>query len=190
MSPRDRRALTLGGTVILAALLLLKLLPLGWQTARDRAEQFRGRAELLAGSRDLVAAAPMLQDSGVAIKGKLLALAPRILTGRNEAEAVADLSGRLSALAVSKRLRLSRSSALKDSTRAGSLHRLSMRIVLEGDTHGALGFLGNLASGAAVLVTDDLRIAARNPASPANLPEILEIEAVVHGWYLARESLP
>ena len=190
MSPRERRALRLGGAVIVAAFAALRLLPWGWHAAQGRAEEFRNRAELLVRAEAMVAAADELQDSSVAVKARLLTLAPRILAGSQEAEAMADLSGRLNALAAAHQVRLSRTNPLSDSTRSGELRRISVRVTLESDSRGTLEFLRGLARGPAVLVLQELRVTAPNAASAAAVPEVLETEATVQGWYLARGSAP
>lgn len=190
MSPRERRALRLGAVAILVSFTALRILPWVYHAARDRTEEFRSRAELLARARVTVESAGVLQDSSVAVKARLLALAPRILAGAQQAEALGDLSGRLNALASAHHVRLTRTDPLSDSTRAGELRRVSVRVVLESDSRGTLGFLGALARGPAVLVLKELRVTAPNPTSPAAVPEVLETEATVVGWYLARGSTP
>jgi len=176
--------------MILVGILALRLAPWGWRAALDRAEEFRSRAELLARARATVDAASTLQDSSVATEAKLVALAPKILAAGQEAEAVADLGGRLNVLASAHRVRLSRTDPIGDSTRAGKLRRVSVRVALEGDSRGTLGFLGGLAAEPAVLVLQDLRIMAPNAAATSTVPEVLETEATVLAWYLARESSP
>lgn len=190
MSPRERRALRFGIGAIVTAIAVLRLLPWGWHAGRDRAEELRSRAEVLARAQATVETAEALEDSSVAIKARLLALAPKILVGRQEAEAMADLSGRLNALASAHRVRLSRTDPVSDSTRAGELRRISVRVALESDSRGTLGFIAGLSRGPAVLVLQELRVTAANPASPAAVAEVMQTEATVQGWYLAQDSGP
>lgn len=190
MNPRERQVLWIGGAVVLIAVVALRLGPWGWRAARHIKEEHQARAELLARVRTGVEGAGALQDSSVVIKGKLLALAPKILAGNQEPEVLADLTGRLGVAAAAHRVRLSRTTALADSARAGRLRRVSIRAALEGDTRGTLGFLAALAGGPAVLTPVDLRILAPNAATPAAGFEVLQTEVTVRGWYLARDSSP
>src|SRR5439155_12604586 len=81
VTERDRRGLLLGGGVVLAALLLLRVLPWTVRSALAAEAGLRGRAALLARARADLADAAALRDSAVELGQALVGLAPRILSG-------------------------------------------------------------------------------------------------------------
>src|SRR5437879_1347587 len=95
MTARDRRALLLGGAVVFGAVFLLRVLPWGVRSALGAEAGLRERAAVLARTRADLADASILRDSAVDLGRALIGLAPKILSGKTAAEAVADLSGRV-----------------------------------------------------------------------------------------------
>jgi hypothetical protein len=190
MTPRDRRAVVLGGAVCLSALLLLRGVPWAVRAAASAVASLHARAELLARAEAELREAPVLVDSARVLQARITALAPRILVGDREAEVVTDMAGRLGVLAEQNRVRLGRTAAIADSLHAGPLHRISLRASVEGDARGTLGFAGGLARAPALLDLAELRIIAADPGSPPAAPEVLRSELTVRGWYLVRDSAP
>ena len=92
MTARDRRALILGGVVVLGTVLLVRVLPWGVRRVLGAEAGLRERAALLARSRADLADAAMLRDSAAELGQALVGLAPKILSGNSPAEAMADLS--------------------------------------------------------------------------------------------------
>ena len=86
MTERDRRAVLLGGGVVLAALLLLRVLPWMVRSALAAEAGLRERAALLARARADLADAAVLRDSAVGLGQALVGLAPKILSGNTVAE--------------------------------------------------------------------------------------------------------
>jgi hypothetical protein len=186
MTERDRRALQLGGAVILAAFLLLRLIPQAWAIGRRNWEDFRGRAELLARAQKRVEGARSLEDSSLAAKRRLLALAPALVDGNDDAEALTTLSAELAGIAMKKQLRMLRTSSIADSARAGQLRRLSVQLAVEGDSRGILDFLAAISRTPEVLVPVDLRIVASDPWAAGAAAEVLQTELTLQAWYLER----
>src|SRR3989442_12308077 len=91
---RGRRALMLGGSVVLGAVLLLRILPWGIKRAVAAQADLRERATLLAHAREEIADMPELRDSTAVLTRALVGLAPRVLSGATAAEAGADPAGR------------------------------------------------------------------------------------------------
>lgn len=188
MRSRDRRALLVGAGVVAGAMLALRGVPAAWVALRNTRETMSARAELLARAEVDVLQADTLNDSAAVIRTKVLGLAPRLLSGTREADALADLTLRLKRAAADNRVRVERTNALPDSGQAGGLRPVSLRASLEGDSRGTLGLVGAMARGNVVLTATDLRITAGNPAAAA---EVLRVEMTVRGWYLPRpESRP
>src|SRR5438477_7454057 len=115
MTERDRRALILGGSAVIGALLVLRVLPWGIRSALAAETGLRQRAALLARARADLAEASGLRDSAVALGQALVALAPKILSGNSVAEAVADLSGRVNLAASNHGAKLERVDPVADS---------------------------------------------------------------------------
>ena len=175
---------------MLVALVGARGVPAAWHAVSRARASLVIRAELLARDREDVARAAALEDSGARIRAKMVALAPKILGSTGPAEAIADLTGRITTLAGSQRVRVQRTAPLDDSLTAAGLRRISVRIGVEGDSKGTLGLLGALAKGPLALTTDDIRIVAPNPTSPNGSAELLQAEITVRGWYQAKERSP
>ncbi len=188
MTPRDRRALLVGGAVAAVAWLGLRGVPAAVREIQARRSELAAKRALLARIRAEIREGATLTDSVPALERQVVALAPKILTGQREAEALTDLTGRVSTAASAHKVKLVRTVPVPDSARAGHLRRVAVRASLEGDTEGTLGTVGQLARGSAVLSISDVVIAAGDPGPPPTAPEVLQSELVLRGWYVERPS--
>ncbi len=184
MTQRDRRALAVGGAVVLAAVLLLRVLP--WSVRRVLAVErdLRARAALLARARADLGEGGALRDSAAALGQALVGLAPKILSGGTAAEAAADLSGQVNHAAAANQVKLDRLDPVPDSAGAGRLRRATLRAAVECDVRGLAGMLQALELGKTVLAVRGLRVTAVDVGSPDRNPEVLRVELTVTGWYL------
>jgi hypothetical protein len=180
---RDRRAMILGGGVLLAAFLVLRGFPWGVRSALAAATDLRERAELLAHALEEVAEAPELRDSAARITQALGGLASRLLNGASAAEAGADLSAQVNLAATRHSAKVERLEVLADSARAGRLGRARVHVVLETDVRGLVALLRSIAESNAALVVQELRVIAPDPASADRVPEVLKVELMIYGWY-------
>jgi hypothetical protein len=185
MTPRDRRALLWGGSVIIAAVLLLRVVPWTVRSALAAETGLREQSALLARARADLADASALRDSAVQLGQALVGLAPKILSGNTVADAVADLSGRVNLAVSGHQAKLERVDPVPDSTVAGRLHRVTLHAAFECDVRGLIGVLQALAFGKAALAVRDLRVTTVDIASPEKSPEVLRVELTVSGWFLA-----
>src|SRR5207247_5791705 len=135
----DRRALLLGGGVVLAGLLLLRVLPWTVRSALAAESGLRERAALLARARADLADAAVLRDSAAQLGQALIGLAPKILSGNSAPEAVADLSGRVNLAASGHQAKLERVDPVPDSVSRGRLRRGTLRAAFECDVRGLVG---------------------------------------------------
>jgi len=189
VTERDRRALVLGGVVVVASLLALRVLPWAVRSALAAETGLRERVAVLSRARSDLTAAAGLRDSVVRLGAALVNLAPRILAGATPAEAVADLAGRVNLAVTSHQAKLERSEAVLDSAAAGRLRRATLRAAFESDVRGLAGVLQTLEFGPAALTVRELRVTANDPGSGDRAPEVLRVEVTVAGWYLAQREL-
>ncbi len=184
MTPRDRRALMIGGFIVTGAVLALRVLPWGVRLATGAHAELRDRADLLASTRQELASLPQLRDSAAVLTRALVALAPQVLSGSTPAEAGADLSGRMSLAASRAPARVDRLDPLPDSSGVGRLGRARVHAVFETDVRGLIAFLRAIDAGDEVLTLDELHVAAPEPGAPDRGPEVLKVEVTVSGWYI------
>lgn len=184
MTLRDRKALLVGGSVVVAAVIVLRVLPWGVRHVVAARADLHGRATLLAHARQDLAQTAELRDSVARITQAVVALAPKLLTGSTAEEAGADLSAQLNLIAARTSAKLERMDILPDSSRAGQLGRARVHVALETDIRGLAGVLRAIAASDAALTVQELRVVAPDPSSTPRLPEILKVEATVTGWYL------
>jgi hypothetical protein len=184
MIERDRRALILGGSVVIGAVFVLRVLPLGMRSALAAEAGLRQRAALLARARADLAEASGLRDSAVQLGQALVGLAPKILSGNSAADAVADLSGRVNLAASRNQAKLERVDPQTDSTVASRLHRVALRAAFECDIRGLVGMLQALTFGKAALAVRELRVTAVDAGFADKNPEVLRVEMTVVGWFL------
>jgi hypothetical protein len=188
VTERDRRALMLGGSVVLTALLLLRVLPSTVRSALAAEAGLRERAGLLARARADLAGAAALRDSAVDLGQRLMGLAPRILSGNSPADAGSDLSGRVNLAVSGHQAKLERVDPVADSMVAGRLHRATLRAAFECDVRGLTGVLQALEFGKTALSVRELRVTAIDVGSLDKNPEVLRVELTVSGWYLANRD--
>lgn len=188
MTPRDRRALVAGGIIVGAAILGLRVLPLGIRRVSASHAVLRERSALLARTRAEMSALPALRDSAAVLSRALLALAPQVLSGATSAEAGADLSGRMNLAASRAPAKLERIDLLPDSSADGRLGRVRLHAALETDIRGLVALIRAIETGEEVLMLDELHVEGREPGVAPRGPELLVVEITVGGWYIRRRS--
>jgi hypothetical protein len=189
MTSRDRRALIAGAAIVIAGMGLLRGAPWMVRSATDRWRRLEAESALLARTEAELAGASRLEDSAKAVKAALAGLPAKLLAGRTETDAAADLAGRIGRESTIRRVRLDRTDVVPDSVRAGWLRRVTISAQFEGDSRGIAGLLAGLANGSQVVVVERVRVVAASEA-PAEGPERLRLELVAQGWYLGEERLP
>ncbi len=188
MTSRDRRAVLVGGAIVLGAVLGLRVVP--WAASASLAAR-RGldmQATLLARASAELDALPRLRDSAEVLTRALVALAPQLLDGANDVEASADLAARLNHAAAHAPARLDRLDPLPDSATAGRLARTRLRASLETDVRGLVALLRTLDAGDGLLGIEQLDVRSADPVAPERRPEILRVEIVVMGWFLRNKE--
>lgn len=191
MTPRDRRALIIGGLVVVGAVMILRVVPAAVRRAMEARALLRERATLLARTRDEMASLPRLRDSASVLSQALIALAPQVLSGPTASEASSDLSARMNLIASRAPAKVERLETLRDSSANGRLGRVRVHAAVETDVRGLVALLKAIETGDEVLHLDELHVEAPRPDPTIRGPEILKIEVTVSGWYIRpRDSLP
>ena len=185
MTGRDRRALRVGGGIIVAAFLVLRGGPHLVKEVRAAEAQLAAAQVRLGVMQHEAGALPGLEDSAHAVRAALVALAPTLLEGGTPAGAAGALSLRLTALADRSRVRLEGITALDDSARVGRLARVRVRVALESDSRGIVAMLSGIERDPAALRVMDLRVTAPDPLSGDDHAERLRAELTLTGWYAA-----
>lgn len=185
MTGRERRVLVRGAAVLLAAVLLLRVVPAGVRGATAARERAGERLSALSHSRDLVRRMPALRDSlGTALAG-VVALAPRLLEGRTRAEASAALAALVSLQAGRSGLKVLRLAPAADSS-GGILQSVDVQADFEGDAAALTAFLSAVERGHPLLTLLALAITSPEAVPRPGAAEALRIEIEVRGWFLAR----
>lgn len=187
MTQRDRRALLVGGAVIIGAWLFVRGLPLLEAAWRENRERVEAQRMLLEETRRAIDALPRLEDSAHALTQRVAGLAPRILSGSSAAVALSDLSGRMGTIVGLAHGRMLRFETLPDTVAAGQLRRVTAQIEIETDFRGIAEVLDYLDRGQLVAVAEWLQVNAIDPAALPSTPEQLNVVLRVTAWYLARE---
>jgi hypothetical protein len=188
MTPRDQRALRLGAAIILGAFILGKGIPAGWRAWSSTHASIAEHRDLLARARAQVETVGVLDSMARGIRTRFVALAPRLVAGGTEAEAIAALGGVVTSLADRSHLRLKRVDGEPDSLRAGALRRVVVDVELEGDWGGASTFFRGLGRESVALSLGAIDLRAQDPASPGDRPEVLLVRVEVSGWYLEERA--
>lgn len=155
MTATERRTITLAASVLVAAVLVLRVVPAAARTVSTRQDRLQRDELRLAAARHDIANARATTDSVAALKARLLEDAPALLDAREGPTAGAKLVEHVSEVATDCAVRVQRSEALPDSGAAGGLRRASARFALETDTEGMLGLLEALSD-------DDLAVSVRS----------------------------
>jgi len=187
VTPRDRRALFVGGAVVCGALAVLRVLP--WTVAAVGRLRERTTQQFAAASRARVvlAAAPATRDSLARVLNAIVALAPQLVDVHSAAEAQASLSALVSLAASRHGLTVARLDPLPDAA-AGVFRRVTLHAELQGDVAGLAGLLRAVETSEPLLSVVSLAVSAPDPYAHPHTPEVLQLEIDVSGYYLPRGS--
>ncbi len=188
MTPRDRLAVRLGLGIAVGSFLLLRGVPVLWRGWHERRELLRSRQALLLRAEDALARLDSLEADGGRARARLVAVAPRLVSGRTEAEAQADLNGRIALIANRERTRMLRADPQPDSTSEAQLRRVRIRVEVESDWSGIVGFLRGIVADPAVLRVTSVTVRGAESPGTGATAEVLTGEVEVTGWYLSTRA--
>lgn len=186
LSPRDRRALAVGGTVMIAALTLARGFPaLRTWTNERRASAVELNHEL---SQLRLGVASQRERKAALTKrsAELASLESALLPGETPATGAASLARLVGTAAESSAVHIRSTQLRTDSIRAGDAYtRVAVRIDATSDIRGLTSFLARLERGPALLVVKSLAITQSEPLSEM---ETLRAELEVAGLARAHDA--
>lgn len=186
MSPRDRKALLVGGSVVALSWLSLRAAPAAVLEIRRAEAELAQRADLVVRARERVDALGPLADSIAALESVAEALPKLLLAGGDLETASVDLMRRVGEI-VERHARFESFDERAAGIRSGPLQMLTLRVRVETDLTGLVGFLEDVAGDSALSV-EALQVSIRDPHAPAQRIERLTAMLRIGGWYLADEA--
>jgi hypothetical protein len=189
MTPRDRRALILGGAIVVPVLLTTwGMRPLVGRFQSLRAEVARER-DLMIRERDLLAAVPALDSAAAALEQHLDGASDRLFPGSDPLAASAGLSTYLSELAGRHRVLVLQGETRPPVAAAGDLVAVEVGLRAQSDLEGVLALLTALERGARLV--EVTRLAIERTAPPREREpeqETLSLTLIVRGYAGATPS--
>ena len=188
LSSRDRRALTLGGLGVVAAVVIARGFPALHRWSEASAASAREVAEEASRAERSARGAVALKDT-MRVRGeRFIALAPILLDGSSPATAGATLGSIISGAAAAADARLGSIHVLPQATRPDSsggapraFARVSVRANMTADVRGLSRVLLALERGPTLLSVEELAVTQPEPAGDGSRPEMLHVEFVVAG---------
>lgn len=186
MSPRDRRALALGGALVVPALCFaLVVRPLAGGVGEVR-ERVREQRELLARERGLVAQAGEYPARLRRAESALRAEGPRLFRGIDGLAAASALEEYVSDAAERSRVSVRQSESRDGEAVGEGITALQVDMQGEGDLRGILSLLRTLDSGARLVRVEQLAIEARGATE--NAPLSFSLTAI--GYTMSMDADP
>lgn len=182
LSPRDRRALLLGVSIIGVIMVAGRVVPAWrrWQaTAVDAAH---ATTLSLAHSRAEIIEQRVVDDSLVARKARLTALRASWLEGDTPAAAAAALAGEISGAGGRAGVTIGALDIRLDSS-ANLFMPVRVHATAVGDIDGVAKLLAAIEGDRVALSIRALSIDAADPAAPPNQPEVLRTELTVEATW-------
>jgi hypothetical protein len=187
MSARDRRAVSIGGGILFAALFVLWAVKPYAAALGDTRDRLAVERDALAREEAAVALArqnPRLQlvaDSTMAV------MQPRLFAGRDDVIASSELASYLGEAAQRSRVWLQDASTRPSLVGKDGVRTLQVEIRARSDLRGTMRFLQTLEHGTKLVRVDRLDI-ARAPGSNDDPSETLTVTATIAGFATADAS--
>ena len=187
MSPRDRRALSLGAAVLIPALILVLLVKPWVAALAEQRGQVATERDALSRERSAIAAArehPLLQQRA---DSAMRVTTPRLFVGRDDVMASAELATYLGDVARVSRVWLQDAATRPSITLPSGVRALHVELRGESDLRGILSMLRALESGNKLVRVDRLDIARVNHTVNDD-SESLSLSASVTAFALRSDS--
>jgi hypothetical protein len=188
MSPRDRRALTLGAAILLPALFYVWGVKPYAAALADSRQRLSVERETLARERAAVSAAHRNPELQHVADSAMRVTAPRLFAGRDDVMASAELASYLGDVARRHHVWLQDASTRLSSTADGGVRTLHVEVRAESDLQGILEFLQALEGGAKLVRVDRVDISRQPSRSDENGAETLALSATIAGFAIPGEQ--
>jgi hypothetical protein len=207
LATRDRRALVLGGAAFAPMLLWLLVIAPFTRRLSDTHDRLDRSTELLGRELRIVRSARQYVALRPEVQRRLADAQRRLIYATSDASARATLVGVVDERARASDIDVTAVDATADSTTAGPLRRVSVRLSGTGDMEGILTVIGKLEAGLPFLTVSQIEIETSGPsAEPAPVaapksgdsttvrapvtkgPERLTLRLVVSGFRASTES--
>jgi hypothetical protein len=181
LSPRDRRTLLIGGTIISTIVLVARTLPV-WREwdERSRAEAVSAATELATLERGL-ALLPALRDSARARTARAEAQRARMIAGETVTVAGAALATHVTDIADDLGLRVESVQIRPDTVFRSGHARVAVRVNASGDVTHLTDLLSALEMGEELLAVRELTISPSDAFASDAQPEVLHFQLLVEG---------
>jgi hypothetical protein len=186
ISPRERRTILIGMTLVLPALLwIYGVRPYREALAESRAEVAMQR-DLLARELALLQDAERYPAAYRTADSALLRAAPRLFDESDDVLATARLTSYVAGQALGSRVLLQEAESRPAQRSRDGIRRLQVEIRAESDTEGMLRFLNSLERGAKLVVVDEISLEREERSLARGRPPvgILVLRATLSGFAL------
>ena len=186
MDPRSRRALILGALAIGTGV-LVRVVPAAVAARAEVQRVVAAREASLDAHRREIAGAPALELAADSVKRGLVTLAPRLVAAGGEIQAVERVAQHLGAAADRAGASMLSFGPRRDSTRVGRMVAVVLDATFEADFPGVFALLEGIADAGPSLRIMEMRITAADPRADASVPERLEVDLTIRGWYVPEQ---
>jgi type II secretory pathway component PulM len=185
LTGRDRRALALGGVAFAPMLLWLLIVAPFTRRMSETRDRLDRSTELLRRELRIVGSARQYAAARTEAQRRLEASRARLIYATSDASARATLVGFVDERARASNIDVGTVDATGDSTQAGALRRVSVRLSGTGDMEGILTLIGALEGGSPFLTVTQIDIEAGAQSGVG--PEALAFRLVVGGFRASGE---
>ncbi|MDB4917980.1 MAG: hypothetical protein JWM95_5624 [Gemmatimonadetes bacterium] len=188
MSAKDRRAITLGLSIVVPALFAVFGVKPYFAALSEARQQLSVEQETLAREQAAVEAAhrnPRLQQTA---DSAMRAVKPRLFEGRDDVMASAELVSYLGEVARSNHVWLQDAATRPAVLSPGGVRALRVEMRAESDLHGVITMLRELELGAKFVRVDRLDISRSSRGAAQDSSEALSVSATVTGYAIGADT--
>lgn len=188
MTPKDRRAITIGLGILLPALFGVWGVKPFFAALAETRERLAVERETLARERAAIETARRNPRLRQAADSSMRATIPRLFEGRDDVMASAELASYLGDVARASRVWLQDASTRPAEQLPGGVRALRVEMRAESDLRGVLAMLKELELGTKFVRIDRLDISRVSRAGAQDNTETLAMSATVTGFAIGAES--
>jgi hypothetical protein len=184
MTAKDRRALTLGLSVVLPALFFVFGVKPYLAAVKDTKAKVYDERRRLSSELAAIAAAKKNPDLQRKADSGMRAMAPRLFTGHDDNGAAADMANQIGVVALQHDVVLKDATPRPSTSDPSGVHTLHVQISAESDLQGLLGFVEELERGEKLLRIDRLDITPSRAKADAAGVQPLTISGMISGFVI------